>query len=65
LSYALNASFSSSSDEWFIDYGASYHMGKDKAMFFTLNDYNTKTIFVGYDRSLSVEGHGTIHLNNG
>ena len=40
-------------------------MGKDKAVFATLNDCNTKNIFVGDDRSLSVEGSGTVHLNNG
>ena len=31
--YALNVSSSSSSHEWLIDYGASYHMGKDKSCF--------------------------------
>ena len=40
-------------------------MGKDKEVFSTLNDCNTKNIFVGDDRSLSVEGSGTVHLNNG
>jgi hypothetical protein len=40
-------------------------MGKDKAVFLTLNDCNTKNIFVGDDRYLSVEGPRTIHLNNG
>ena len=40
-------------------------MGKDKAMFSTLNDCNTKNIFVGDDKSLNVEGSGTVHLNNG
>ena len=63
LGYALNVSSSSSSShEWLIDSGASYHMGKDKAVFLTLNDCNTKNIFVGDDRSLSVEGSETIHL---
>ena len=65
LGYALNVSSSSSSHEWLIDSGASYHMGKDKAVFSTLNDCNTKNIFVGDDRSLIVEGFGTVHLNNG
>ena len=64
LGYALNVSSSSSSHEWLIDSGASYHMGKDKAMFSTLQDCNTKNIFVGGDKSLSVEESGTIHLNN-
>ena len=34
-------------------------------MFSTLQDCNTKNIFVGDDRSLSVKGSGTVHLNNG
>ena len=34
-------------------------------MFSTLKDCKTKNIFVGDDKSLSVEGSGTIHLNNG
>ena len=54
--YALNVYSSSSSHEWLIDYVASYHMGKYKAMFATKNDCNTKNIFVCDDRSLSVEG---------
>ena len=65
LGYALNSYSSSSSHEWLIDSGASYHMGKDKVVFLTLDDCNTKNIFVGDDRSLSVEGSGTIHLKNG
>jgi hypothetical protein len=39
-------------------------MGKDKVVFSTLQDCNTKNIFVGDDRSLSVEGSGIVHLNN-
>jgi hypothetical protein len=31
--YALNVTSSSPSYEWLIDYGASYHMGKDKDVF--------------------------------
>ena len=50
--YALNVSSSSHSHEWFIDFGASYHMAKNKAMFSSLNDCNTKHIYVGDDRSL-------------
>ena len=65
LGYALNVSSSSSSHEWLIGSGASYHMGKEKAVFLTLNDCNTKFFVVGDDRSLSVEGSGTVHLNNG
>jgi hypothetical protein len=33
-------------DEWLIDYGASYHMAKDKAIFSSLNECNTKKIFL-------------------
>jgi hypothetical protein len=40
--YALNVSSSSSSHECLIDFGASYHMGNDKAIFLTLQDRNTK-----------------------
>lgn len=40
--YALNLSSSSHSHEWLIDSGASYHMAKNKAMFSSLNDCNTK-----------------------
>ena len=62
--YALNASSSSSFDEWLIDFGSSYHMVKDKYVFLTLNDCNTKNIFVDDDSSLSFEGSSTVHLNN-
>ena len=55
-SYALNVSSSSHSHEWLIDSGASYHMAKNKTMFSSLNDCNTKHIYVGDDRSLSVVG---------
>ena len=40
-------------------------MAKNKSMFSSLNDCNTKNIYVGDDRSLSVVGSGTIHLENG
>ena len=40
--YALNVSSSSHSPGWLIDSRASYHMAKNKAMFSSLNDYNTK-----------------------
>jgi hypothetical protein len=63
--YTLNVSSSSSSHEWLIDSRASYHMDKDKAVFSTLNDCNTKFFFVGEDRFLSVEGYRKVHLNNG
>ena len=55
----------STSDEWLIDSIALYHMAKDRAIFSTLNECNTKQIFVGDDRSLSVEGSGTVQVENG
>ena len=63
--YALNVSSSSHSHEWLIDSGASYHMAKNKARFSSLNDCNTKTIYVGDNRSLSVVGTRTVHIDNG
>ena len=56
--YSYTASSSSSSNEWLIDSGASYHMAKDQAIFSTMNECNTKQIFVGDDISLSVVGYG-------
>jgi hypothetical protein len=50
--FSFNAT-STSSDEWLIDSGPSYHMDRDKAIFFSLDECNTKKIFVGDDRSLS------------
>jgi hypothetical protein len=52
-------------DEWLIDSGASYHMAKDKDIFSALNECNTKKIFFGDDRSLSVVGSGTVQVDNG
>jgi hypothetical protein len=57
--FSFNAT-STSFDEWFIDPGASYHMAKDKAIFSTLDECNTKKIFVGDSRSLSVVRFGTV-----
>ena len=63
--YALNVSSSSHSHEWLIDSGAYYHMAKNEAMFSSLNEYNTKNIYAGDDRSLIVVGTGTVHLDKG
>jgi hypothetical protein len=65
LSFNSNSTTTSSFDEWFIDSGASYHMAKDKAIFYSLNECNTKKIFFGDDRSLSVIGSGTLQVDNG
>jgi hypothetical protein len=40
-------------------------MDKDKAIFSSLNECNTKKIFVSDDKSLSVVGSGTIQVENG
>ena len=56
--YSYTASSSSTSIEWLIDSGTSYHMAKDQAIFSTMHECNTKQIFVGDDRSLSVVGSG-------
>jgi hypothetical protein len=63
--FSFNTTSTSSSDEWLIDSGASYHMAKDRDIFSALNECNTKKIFVGDDRSLSVEGSGTVQVENG
>jgi hypothetical protein len=36
--FSYNATSTSSSDEWLIDSGASYHMAKDKSIFYDLNE---------------------------
>ena len=55
---ASGYSYTTSSSGWLIDSGASYHMAKDQAIFSTMHECNTKQIFVGDDRSLSVVGSG-------
>jgi hypothetical protein len=65
FSFNTNSTSTSTSNEWLIDSGASYHMAENRAIFSTLNECNTKKIFVGDDRSLSVEGSGTVQVENG
>jgi hypothetical protein len=65
LCFSYNATYTSSYDKWIIYSRASCHMAKDKAIFSSLNECNTKKIFVGDDRSLSVAGYGTIQVDNG
>jgi hypothetical protein len=48
-----------------IDSRESYHMAKDKAIFFSLNECITKKIFFGEDKYLSVVGYGTVQVDNG
>jgi hypothetical protein len=54
--FSFNTTSTSSSYEWLIGFGASYHMAKDKDIFSALNECNTKKIFVGDNRYLSVAG---------
>jgi hypothetical protein len=63
--FSFNSTYTPSSDEWLIYSGAFYHMDKDRDIFSSLNECNTKKIFVGDDRSLNVEGYGTIRVENG
>jgi hypothetical protein len=58
--FSFNATSNSYFDEWLIDFGTSYHMAKDNAIFYALNDCTTKKIFGGDDRSLSVGGSGIV-----
>jgi hypothetical protein len=63
--FSFNTPSTSTSDKWLIDSGASYHMAKDGDIFSTIDECNTKKIFVGDDRSLSVEGSGIVQVENG
>jgi hypothetical protein len=63
--FSFNTTSTSSYYEWLIDSGASYHMAKYRDIFSTPNECNTKKIFVGDDRSLSVEGSGIVQVENG
>jgi hypothetical protein len=47
LFFSINATTSFSLNDWIQDFGASYHMAKDKVIFSALNQCNTKQIFVG------------------
>ena len=58
--YSYTASSSSTLNEWLIDSRASYHMAKDQNIFSTMNECNTKQIFVGDDRSFNVVGYGIV-----
>jgi hypothetical protein len=63
--FSFNTTSTSTFNEWLIDSGESYHMAKDRDIFSTLNECNTKKIFVGDDRSLSVEGSRIVQVENG
>jgi len=49
--------------DWILYSVASHHMAKDKAMFYTLDDHNTKKFCVGDNRSLGVVGLGIVKLD--
>lgn len=65
LGFSFNAASTTFSNEWLIDYRASYHMVKDKTICSALNECNTKQRFFGNDRSLDVVGSGTVQLDDG
>ena len=65
ITLLITASSSSTSIEWLIDSGESYHMAKDKSIFSTMHECNTKQIFAGDDRSLSVVGSEIVPVENG
>jgi hypothetical protein len=60
--FSFNTTSTYSSNEWLIDSGSYYHMAKDRDIFSALNECNTKKIFVGDDKSLSVEGYGLVQV---
>ena len=64
-SYSYTASSSFTQNKWLIDSGESYHMAKDQVIFSTMYEFNTKQIFVGNDRSVSVVGSGIVPVENG
>jgi hypothetical protein len=64
-SFSFNATSTSSSNAWLIHSGASYHMAKDKDIFFAFNKCNTKQIFDDDDRSLRIVGFGIVLLDDG
>jgi hypothetical protein len=48
FSFNTTSTSTFTSDEWLIDFGASYHMAKDRAIFYTLNECNTKGLSIKY-----------------
>ena len=65
FSFNTTSTSTSTSGEWLIDSGASYHMAKDRDIFSSLNECNTKQIFVGDGISLNVVGSGIVQVDNG
>ena len=56
---------SSSSREWILDLGASYHMGSSKGDFSLLEQSKVPHIFVGNDTQVEAEGKGQVEMENG
>ena len=55
---SFNQSSSSCYNEWIVVYREYHHMDKDRYIFSSLNECNTKQIFVGGDRYLCVVEFG-------
>lgn len=55
----------SSSLEWILDLGASYHMGSSKGGFSSLKQSQVPHIFMGNDTKMEVEGKGHVEMENG
>ena len=55
----------SSSLEWILDSGGSYHMGSSRNDFFSLNKSKVPHIFVGDDTKMEVEEKGHIEIEIG
>ena len=49
-----------SSSEWILDSGASYHMGSSKQDFSSLKQSKVPHIFMGDDAKMEVEGKGHV-----
>ena len=56
---------SSSSGEWILDLGASYHMGSSKEDFSSLKQSKIPHIFVGDYTKMEFEGKGHMEMENG
>ena len=56
---------SSSSLEWILDSGASYHMGSSRDDFCSLNKSKVPHIFMGDDTKIEVQGKGHVEMETG
>jgi hypothetical protein len=63
FSFSFNTTSTSYFDEWLIDSGASYHMDKDKNIFYDLNECNT--VGTGADPGFNVQQHTKKTLTTG